>query len=69
MGVKAERPHKEKVIYREGREGGREGENEGRKALTAPQGVLTSSRLGMPCDEETKYIALKYGPWGFKKCI
>ena len=33
------------------------------------QGVLTSSRLGMPCDEETKYIALMYGPWGFQKCI
>ena len=34
-----------------------------------PQGVLTSSRLGMPCDEETKCIALMKGPWGFQKCI
>ena len=33
------------------------------------RGVLTSSRLGMPCDEETKYIALLYGPWGIQKCI
>ena len=34
-----------------------------------PRGVLTSSRLGLPCDKETKYIALIYGPWGFRKCI
>ena len=26
--------------------------------LFTPRGVLTSSRLGMPCDEETKYIVL-----------
>ena len=31
-----------------------------------PRRVLTSSRLDMPCDEETKYIALLYGPWGFQ---
>ena len=37
--------------------------------INSTQGVLTSSRLGMLCDEETKYIALKYGHWGFQKCI
>ena len=42
---------------------------ENAKKLRAPRGVLTSSRLGLPCDKETKYIALIYGPWGFRKCI
>ena len=29
----------------------------------------TLSRLGIPCDEETKYVVLIYEPWGFQKCI
>ena len=31
--------------------------------------VLASSRLGMPCYGETKYMVLMYGPWRFQKCI
>ena len=31
--------------------------------------VLTYSRFGMPCYEETKYIVLMYGPLGFQKYI
>ena len=31
--------------------------------------VLASSRFGMPCYGETKYMVLMYRPWGFQKCI
>ena len=51
-----------------GREGGSQKADK-RNEVDRARRVLTSSRFDMPCDKETKYNVLMYGPWGFQKCI
>ena len=38
-----------------------------RRAL--PRRVLTNLGYGLAGPKETKYIAVLFGPWGFRKCI